>query len=46
MATRDPTRRKNIRALEAERDRWQEKKRSADEKLKVLRVRLKNARSK
>ena len=44
MATRNPAQRRKIRALETQRDTLIEKKRSNEEKLKVVRTQLKHAR--
>lgn len=45
MAAKNPTQRRKIRALEAQRDVLSEKKKATDEKLKVVRTQLKHARS-
>lgn len=45
MATKNPTQRRKIRALEAQRDLLSEKRKATDEKLKVVRTQLKHARS-
>lgn len=45
MATKNPTQRRKIRALEAQRDVLTEKRKSTDEKLKVVRTQLKHARA-
>lgn len=44
MTTKNPVQRRKIRALEAQRDVLSEKKKSTDEKLKVVRTQLKHAR--
>jgi hypothetical protein len=45
MAAKNPVQRRKIRALEAQRDILSEKRKTNDEKLKVVRTQLKHARA-